>query len=84
MGSTTQEKFYKSVLRILETEAASRCLDDEGDRKETAKMLAKKLGKGDVEFYARVLEILEASCSSFCLDDELDRVRTARAISKDW
>ncbi len=84
MGSIEQEKFFKSVLRILENEASSRCLDDRNDRAEVATLLAKKLGRGEIEFYQRVSAILEEACMSFCLDDELDRVRTARAIAKDW
>ncbi len=84
MGSIEQEKFYKSVLRTLANEASSRCLDDKADREETAKILTKKLGRGDVDFYQRTLSILENDCASYCLDDEIDRVRTARAISKDW
>ncbi len=83
-GSVEQEKFYKSVLRILETEVSSRCLDDKGDRQEVAHALAHALGKGKISFYQRIEKVLEDSCTSFCLDDELDRVRTARAIAKEW
>jgi hypothetical protein len=84
MTMKEQEKFYKSVLTVLEDEAATRSLDDKQDRAETAAILTRRLGSGDLDFYRRTLQILEDSCATYSLDDELDRVRTARAIAKDW
>ncbi len=84
MTTKDQEKFYKSILRILEEEATTRTLEDENDRAEVATILTRRIGKGDLEFYKHVIRIFAEHCKTYKLTDELDRVRTARALAKEW